>query len=89
MYSFLQNTANFSTCSTQNDTSVAEIIEKSGVHNGPGGAILSGVHAAKICCVLSVRVDDLFHSAALKLALPGFCNFLIELCKASYAQVSN
>ncbi|KAF5291462.1 hypothetical protein FQR65_LT01774 [Abscondita terminalis] len=45
------------------------------------------VYAAKVCCVLSVRVDELFHSAALRLPLPGFCSFLNELCKASYAQL--
>lgn len=87
VYSFLQNTTYSSSSASQNDASVAEIVERSGVHNGQGRGILTGVHAAKVCCVLSVRVDELFHSAALRLALPGFCSFLNELCKASYAQV--
>ncbi|KAF2882548.1 hypothetical protein ILUMI_23626 [Ignelater luminosus] len=87
VYSFLQNTTYSSSSASQNDASVAEIVERSGVHNGQGRGILTGVHAAKVCCVLSVRVDELFHSAALRLALPGFCSFLNELCKASYAQL--
>ncbi|KAK4874079.1 hypothetical protein RN001_013439 [Aquatica leii] len=86
VYSFLQNSS-YTSNSNAHDASIAEIVERSGVHNGPGRGILSGVYAAKVCCVLSVRVDELFHSAALRLALPGFCNFLNELCKASYAQL--
>ncbi|KAF5302593.1 hypothetical protein FQA39_LY10211 [Lamprigera yunnana] len=86
VYSFLQNSS-YSFNSNGNDASIAEIVERSGVHNGRGSGILTGVYAAKVCCVLSVRVDELFHSAALRLALPCFCNFLVELCKASYVQL--
>ncbi|XP_025836483.1 brefeldin A-inhibited guanine nucleotide-exchange protein 3 isoform X2 [Agrilus planipennis] len=85
VYSFLQNTTNLSGSNT--DASVAEIVERSGVHNTQGPGILTGVNAAKVCCVLSTRADELFHSAALRLALPGLCSFLNELCKASYAQL--
>ncbi|KAB0792866.1 hypothetical protein PPYR_14825 [Photinus pyralis] len=86
VYSFLQNSS-YSSNSNSHDGNIAEIVERSGVHNGQGQGILTGVYAAKVCCVLSVRVDELFHSAALRLPLPGFCSFLTELCKASYAQL--
>lgn len=72
----------------QNESSIADIIERSGAHNGQRRGLMTGVHAAKVSCILSVRVDELFHSAALRLALPSFCSFLMELCKASYTQVN-
>lgn len=71
----------------QNDASVAEIVERSGVLNTQSKGILLGVNAAKVCCVLSAKADDLFHTAALRLALPGLCSFLNELCTASHTQV--
>lgn len=89
VYSFLQSNSYSSlNSSAQNDASIAEIVERSGAHNAQGQGILRGVHAAKVCCVLSAKADDLFHSAALRLALPGLCSFLTELCKASHAQVN-
>lgn len=88
VYSFLQNSSSYNTSNqSQNDTTVAEIVDKSGVLNSQGKGILSGVHAAKVCCVLSSKADELFHSAALRLALPGLYNFLTELCKSSHSQV--
>lgn len=90
VYSFLQNNSySSSSTSNQNDTSIAEIVERSGVHNAQGQGILRGVHAAKVCCVLSSKADELFHTAALRLSLPSLCSFLTELCKASHVQVSN
>lgn len=89
VYNFLQNTSYSSSATTaqQNDASIAEIIERSGAHNNQSQGILRGVHAAKVCCVLSQKSDELFHSAALRLSLPGLCSFLTELCKASHTQV--
>lgn len=89
VYSFLQNNSYSSSSSSnaQNDASVAEIVERSGAHNTQGQGILRGVHAAKVCCVLSAKADELFHSAALRLALPSLSSFLNELCKASHTQV--
>lgn len=88
VYSFLQNNSyTSSTTSNQNDATIAEIVERSGVHNAQGQGILRGVHAAKVCCVLSSKADELFHTAALRLALPSLCSFLTELCKASHIQV--
>nr|CAI5817156.1 unnamed protein product [Callosobruchus analis] len=69
------------------DTSITEIIEKSGANNAQGQGILRGVYAAKVCCVLSQKSDELFHSAALRLSLPGLCSFMTELCKASHTQL--
>lgn len=90
VYSFLHNSTYSSeqNSGTQNDATIAEIIERSGVNNAQGQGVLRGVHAAKVCCVLSQKADELFHSAALRLSLPGLCGFLNELCKASHAQVS-
>lgn len=89
VYSFLQSNSYSSlNSSAQNDASIADIVERSGAHNAQGQGILRGVHAAKVCCVLSAKADDLFHSAALRLALPGLCSFLTELCKGSHAQVN-
>lgn len=89
VYSFLQNNSySSSSTSNQNDASIAEIVERSGVHNAQGQGILRGVHAAKVCCVLSSKADELFHTAALRLSLPSLCGFLTELCKASHVQVS-
>nr|XP_022917000.1 brefeldin A-inhibited guanine nucleotide-exchange protein 3 [Onthophagus taurus] len=89
VYSFLQNTSSYSNSnnSAQGDATVSEIVDKSGVLNSQGKGILHGVHAAKVCCVLSSKADELFHSAALKLALPGLCSFLTELCKSSHSQL--
>lgn len=89
VYSFLQNNSySSSSSSNQNDASIAEIVERSGAHNAQGQGILRGVHAAKVCCVLSSKADELFHTAALRLALPSLCSFLTELCKASHTQVT-
>lgn len=89
VYSFLQNNSqSYVNSNIQNDASVAEIVERSGAHNSQGQGILRGVHAAKVCCVLSAKADELFHSAALRLALPSLNSFLTELCKASHTQVS-
>ncbi|CAH0563479.1 unnamed protein product [Brassicogethes aeneus] len=88
VYSFLHNsTYSSSDQNSQNDATIAEIVERSGVNNSQGQGILRGVHAAKVCCVLSQKADELFHSAALKLSLPGLCSFLLELCKASHSQL--
>lgn len=88
VYSFLQNASSLGgSCGNQNDASVAEIVERSGVLNTQSKGILLGVNAAKVCCVLSAKADELFHSAALRLALPGLCSFLTELCAASHVQV--
>ncbi|KAI4456589.1 guanyl-nucleotide exchange factor [Holotrichia oblita] len=88
VYSFLQNSNSYNNSTqSQNDTTVAEIVDKSGVLNSQGKGILSGVHAAKVCCVLSSKADELFHSAALRLALPGLYSFLTELCKSSHSQL--
>lgn len=84
----MQNSHSTNSSSTaQSDASVAEIVEKSGVLHTQSKGILTGVHAAKVCCVLSAKADDLFQSAALRLALPGLCSFLDELCKVSHAQL--
>lgn len=85
VYSFLHNTSYSNT--TTSDASISEIVERSGAHNTQSQGILRGVHAAKVCCVLSQKADELFHSAALRLSLPGLCSFLIELCKASHTQL--
>ncbi|XP_057667053.1 brefeldin A-inhibited guanine nucleotide-exchange protein 3 isoform X2 [Diorhabda carinulata] len=85
IYSFLHNTSHMT--NDINDTSIAEIVEKSGANNTQGQRILSGVYAAKVCCVLSQKSDELFHAAALRLSLPGLCSFLTELCKASHTQL--
>ncbi|XP_045475917.1 brefeldin A-inhibited guanine nucleotide-exchange protein 3 isoform X1 [Harmonia axyridis] len=88
VYSFLQNNSySGSNTRKQNSTSIPEIIERSGVLNGPNQGTLRGVQAAKVCCVLSQKCDELFHSAAFRLSLPGLCSFLTELCKASHAQL--
>ncbi|KAJ8927843.1 hypothetical protein NQ314_019645 [Rhamnusium bicolor] len=73
--------------SSSSDASIAEIVEKSGANNAQGQGMLRGVYAAKVCCVLSQKADELFHSAALRLSLPGLCSFLTELCKASHTQL--
>ncbi|EFA08546.2 Brefeldin A-inhibited guanine nucleotide-exchange protein 3-like Protein [Tribolium castaneum] len=85
VYSFLHNASYAATNSS--DASIAEIVERSGAHNAQSQGILRGVHAAKVCCVLSQKADELFHSAALRLSLPGLCSFLTELCKASHTQL--
>lgn len=88
VYSFLQNNSyTGSNTHKPNSTSIPEIIERSGVLNGPNQGTLRGVQAAKVCCVLSQKCDELFHSAAFRLSLPGLCSFLTELCKASHAQL--
>lgn len=88
VYSFLHSSSySSSSVSLQNDASISEIVERSGAHNAQSQGILRGVHAAKVCCVLSQKADELFHCAALRLSLPGLCSFLIELCKASHTQV--
>ncbi|KAL3272753.1 hypothetical protein HHI36_014214 [Cryptolaemus montrouzieri] len=87
VYSFLQNNSYSGNNNKQNSTSIPDIIDRSGVLNGPHQGTLRGVQAAKVCCVLSQKCDELFHSAAFRLSLPGLCNFLIELCKASHAQL--
>ncbi|KAG5876373.1 hypothetical protein JTB14_032185 [Gonioctena quinquepunctata] len=88
VYSFLQSSSHFSSDqSSTTDTSIADIVEKSGANNTQGQGILKGVYAAKVCCVLSQKSDELFHSAALRLSLPGLCSFLTELCKASHIQL--
>ncbi|KRT82858.1 hypothetical protein AMK59_4793, partial [Oryctes borbonicus] len=88
VYSFLQNSNLYNNANqSQNEATVAEIVDKSGVLNSQGKGILSGVHAAKVCCVLSSKADELFHSAALRLALPGLYSFLTELCKSSHSQL--
>ncbi|XP_074030577.1 brefeldin A-inhibited guanine nucleotide-exchange protein 3 [Leptinotarsa decemlineata] len=88
VYSFLQSSSHFSADqSSFNDTSIADIVEKSGANNAQGQGILKGVYAAKVCCVLSQKSDELFHGAALRLSLPGLCSFLTELCKASHIQL--
>ncbi|XP_018563694.1 brefeldin A-inhibited guanine nucleotide-exchange protein 3 isoform X2 [Anoplophora glabripennis] len=84
---FLHNTSYCSDQSSSNDATVAEIVEKSGANNAQGQGLLRGVYAAKVCCVLSQKADELFHSAALRLSLPGLCSFLNELCKASHTQL--
>ncbi|KAL1497847.1 hypothetical protein ABEB36_008734 [Hypothenemus hampei] len=71
------------------ETTIAEIVEKSGANNAQGQGILRGVYAAKVCCALSQKADELFHSASLKLSLPGLCSFMTEMCKASHAQLFN
>uniref|UniRef100_A0A6P7F2C8 Brefeldin A-inhibited guanine nucleotide-exchange protein 3 isoform X1 n=2 Tax=Diabrotica virgifera virgifera TaxID=50390 RepID=A0A6P7F2C8_DIAVI len=83
IYSFLHNSSH----SDINDTSISDIVEKSGANNIQGQCMLSGVYAAKICCILSQKSDELFHTAALRLSLPGLCSFLTELCKASHIQL--
>ncbi|KAJ8951561.1 hypothetical protein NQ318_020436 [Aromia moschata] len=88
VYSFLHNSSySSSDQSSNNDASIAEIVEKSGANNAQGQGLLRGVYAAKVCCVLSQKADELFHSAALRLSLPGLCSFLTELCKASHTQL--
>ncbi|XP_063904392.1 brefeldin A-inhibited guanine nucleotide-exchange protein 3 isoform X1 [Zophobas morio] len=88
VYSFLHNASYSSNGnSSPNDASIAEIVERSGAHNAQSQGILRGVHAAKVCCVLSQKADELFHSAALRLSLPGLGSFLTELCKASHTQL--
>ncbi|CAG9864816.1 unnamed protein product [Phyllotreta striolata] len=85
VYSFLHNSSQG--INDSSDAGVAEIVEKSGANNAQNRGILSGVHSAKVCCVLSQKSDEFFHSAALRLSLPGLCSFLDELCKASHAQL--
>ncbi|XP_060521319.1 brefeldin A-inhibited guanine nucleotide-exchange protein 3 [Cylas formicarius] len=70
-----------------NETTVSDIVEKSGANNAQGQGVLRGVYAAKVCCALSQKADELFNSAALRLSLPGLCSFMTELCKASHAQL--
>jgi len=86
VYSFLHSTSTDQ--NVFNDANIAEIVEKSGANNAQGQGILRGVHAAKVCCALSQKADELFHCAALRLSLPGLCSFMNELCKASQAQAS-
>lgn len=88
VYSFLHSSSySSSEQAAPNDTSIGEIVEKSGANNSQGQGILRGVYAAKVCCVLSQKADELFHAAALRLSLPGLCSFLTELCKSSHTQV--
>lgn len=88
VYSFLHSSSYASSeQSSPNDTSISEIVEKSGANNSQGQGILRGVYAAKVCCVLSQKADELFHAAALRLSLPGLCSFITELCKSSHTQV--
>ncbi|ENN76472.1 hypothetical protein YQE_06926, partial [Dendroctonus ponderosae] len=86
VYSFLHSSY-ASDQSGSNETTIADIVEKSGANNTQGQGILRGVYAAKICCALSQKADELFHAAALRLSLPGLCSFMTELCKASHAQL--
>lgn len=86
MYSFLQSSNYSLTNATNNETSVADVINKSGAHNTNHG-LLTNVDAAKVCCLLSQQVDSLFHEAALKLNLPCLCSFLEELCSSSQRQL--
>ncbi|XP_030760657.1 brefeldin A-inhibited guanine nucleotide-exchange protein 3 isoform X2 [Sitophilus oryzae] len=86
VYSFLHNSYS-SDQNSPNETTIGEIVEKSGANNAQGQGILRGVYAAKVCCALSQKADELFHSAALRLSLPGLCSFMTELCKASHAQL--
>lgn len=85
VYSFLQQT-NYSSNTSNTETSVADVINKSGAHNTNHG-LLTNVDAAKVCCLLSQQVDSLFHEAALKLNLPCLCSFLEELCTSSQRQL--
>ncbi|XP_050298797.1 brefeldin A-inhibited guanine nucleotide-exchange protein 3 isoform X2 [Anthonomus grandis grandis] len=85
VYSFLNNSSFDLTSS--NETTIADIVEKSGANNAKGQGILRGVYAAKVCCALSQKADELFHAAALRLSLPGLCSFMTEMCKASHAQL--
>lgn len=85
VYSFLQS-SNYSSNTQNNETSVADVINKSGAHNTNHG-LLTNVDAAKVCCLLSQQVDSLFHEAALKLNLPCLCSFLEELCSSSQRQL--
>lgn len=90
VYSFLQSSSySSSEQPSPSDASISEIVEKSGANNSQGQGILRGVYAAKVCCVLSQKADELFHAAALRLSLPGLCNFFTELCKSSHTQVSS
>lgn len=86
VYSFLHSSY-AADQSGSNETTLADIVEKSGANNAQGQGLLRGVYAAKICCALSQKADELFRSAALRLSLPGLCSFMTELCKASHAQV--
>ncbi|CAH1154462.1 unnamed protein product, partial [Phaedon cochleariae] len=86
VYNFLQNSA-YSYAEQANEACIAEIVEISGANNAQGQGVLRGVYAAKVCCVLSQKSDELFHSAALRLSLPGLCSFLTELCIASHTQL--
>lgn len=86
VYSFLQSSTYSVNNPTYNETSVADIVNKSGAHNTNHG-LLTNVDAAKVCCLLSQQVDSLFHEAALKLNLPCLCAFLEELCCSSQRQL--
>lgn len=86
VYSFLQTSTSSLNNPSYNETSVADIVNKSGAHNTNHGLLLN-VDAAKICCLLSQQVDSLFHEAALKLNLPCLCAFLEELCSSSQRQL--
>ncbi|XP_066139724.1 brefeldin A-inhibited guanine nucleotide-exchange protein 3 isoform X1 [Euwallacea fornicatus] len=86
VYSFLHNAYTHNQ-NGANETTIADIVEMSGANNTQGQGVLRGVYAAKVCCALSQKADELFHCAALRLSLPGLCSFLGELCKASQAQL--
>ncbi|XP_076275954.1 brefeldin A-inhibited guanine nucleotide-exchange protein 3 [Rhynchophorus ferrugineus] len=86
VYSFLHSSYAMEQ-SSSTETTIADIVEKSGANNAQGQGLLRGVYAAKVCCVLSQKADELFHSAALRLSLPGLCSFMTELCKASHSQL--
>lgn len=98
VYSFLQTNNPFyngnvpqngnNSTPSSSETTVAEIVERSGVLNtSRGSGLLAGVHAAKVCCVLSSKADELFHNASQRLSLPALLKFLTELCKASHLQL--
>ncbi|CAG9767239.1 unnamed protein product [Ceutorhynchus assimilis] len=88
VYSFLHSSSySYEQSNFSNETTIADIVEKSGANNAQGQGLLRGVYAAKVCCALSQKADELFHAAALRLSLPGLCSFMTELCKASHTQL--